>query len=180
MLTNNIKEIDFTFCTKSFLSLINEYSESYGCNIFVDIVSGSNRKNLPTSLMKSKYYNIHYDVTKDYLKMCMLYLIECNLISKKEDKYSILSLTSNGKKWLLHSNPTLVVKIVLPEELSVELDKSDVLDLTPKKEKKISVAKVPKILTHIQSYELILILNYYWIYIKMVYDYYISSILYNN
>lgn len=156
MLTNNIKEIDFTFCTKSFISLINEYPESYGCNVFVDIVSGSKRKNLPELLIESKYYGIHFDVTKDYLKMCMLYLIECNLVSKKEGKYSVLTLTSNGKKWLLCNNQSLIVQIVLPQELSVELEKTDILnlELQPKKEKKIPVSKIPKIPTHIQSYEL--------------------------
>ncbi len=151
MLTNNIKEINFTFCTKSFISLINEYPESYGCNVFVDIVSGSKRKKLPKLLIESKYYGIHFDVTKDYLKMCMLYLIECNLVSKKEGKYSVLTLTSNGKKWLLHNNPSLIVQIILHQELSLELEKTDILSLEPKNEKKIHVTKIP---THIQSYEL--------------------------
>jgi hypothetical protein len=149
MLTNNVKEIDFTFCTKSFISLINENPESYGCNVFVDIVSGSKRKNLPDLLIKSKYYGIHSDITKDYLKMCMLYLLECNLVSKKEGKYSVLTLTSNGKKWLLHDNPTLIVKIVLPQELCCDLEKSEILE-----NKKLSVVKTSKIPTHIQSYEL--------------------------
>ena len=99
--------------------------------MFVDIVSGSKRKNLSELLIKSKYYGIHSDVTKNYLKMCMLYLIECNLVSKKEGKYSVLTLTSNGKKWLLHNNPTLIVQILLPQELSGELEKSD--ELQPKK-----------------------------------------------
>jgi len=145
MLTTKVKEIDFTFCTKSFISLIDEYPESYGCNVFVDIVSGSKRKNLSELLIKSKYYGIHSDVSKNYLKMCMLYLIECNLVSKKESKYSVLTLTSNGKKWLLHNNPSLIVQILLPQELSGELEKTD---------EKILVAKVKKVPTHIQSYEL--------------------------
>jgi hypothetical protein len=152
MLTNNIKEINFTFCTKSFISLINEYPESYGCygcNVFVDIVSGSKRKNLPELLIKSKYYGIHFDVTKNYLKMCMLYLIECNLVSKKEGKRSVLMLTSNGKKWLLHDNPTLIVQIVLPQKLCCDLEKSENLE-----NKKLPVIKTSKIPTHIQSYEL--------------------------
>lgn len=153
MLTNNVKEIDFTFYTKTFISLINEYPESYGCNVFIDIVSGSKRKNLPETLTKSKYYDIHSDVPKDYLKTCMSYLIECNLVNKKEGKYSVLTLTSNGKKWLSHNNPSLIIQIILPQELSVELEKSDILslELQSKKEKKISVIKIP---THIQSYEL--------------------------
>ena len=148
MLTNNVKGIDFTFCTQSFISLINEYPESYGCNVFVDIVSGSKRKNLPQLLIDSKYYGIHFDISKDYLKMCMLYLLECNLVSKKEGKYSVLTLTSNGKKWLMHNNPSLIIQILLPQELCGEIEKSDILSLELKK---ISVTKVP---THIQSYEL--------------------------
>lgn len=154
MLTNNIKEIDFTFYTKTFISLINEYPESYGCNVFIDIVSGSKRKNLPEILTKSKYYDIHSDVPKDYLKTCMSYLIECNLVNKKEGKYSVLTLTSNGKKWLLHNNPSLIVQIILPQELSVGLEKSDILSLESKKEKKMAATKISKIPTHIQTYEL--------------------------
>lgn len=159
MLTHIAKEIDFTFCAKSFISLINEYSESYGSNVFVDIVSGSKRKNLPEILTESKYFGIHSDVTKDYLKMCILYLLECNLVSKASGKYSVLSLTSNGLLWLQHDNPTLNVHIMLSEELCGDLIESknevkESKDIKPKKVRKVNMDKPNKIPTHIQSYEL--------------------------
>jgi hypothetical protein len=147
MLTNNVKEIDFTFYAKTFICLIDEYPESYGCNVFIDIVSGSKRKNLPEILVKSKYYSIHSDVSKDHLKTCMSYLIDSNLIKKTGD-YSVLILTSNGKKWLLHDNPTLIVKIFLPQELCGELEDINIVNLETqaKKEKKGP--------SYIQTYEL--------------------------
>jgi len=144
MLTNNVKEIDFTFYAKTFICLINEYPESYGCNVFIDIISGSKRKNLPEILVKSKYYSIHSDVSKNHLKTCLSYLINSNLIKKTGD-YSVLILTSNGKKWLLHDNPTLVVKIFLPQELCGELEETNIVNLQtqPKREP-----------SYIQTYEL--------------------------
>jgi len=146
MSVQNIKEINFTPYAKTFITLIDEYTESYGCNIFVDIVSGSKRKKLPEKLVNSKYYGMHSDVSRTDLKACMSYLLESNLVSKKNGIYSELKLTANGKKWLSHENPQLCLIISLSTELCEKIEISN----QPKTKSK-SKNKTP---SYIETYEL--------------------------
>ena len=114
---NNVaQKLDISECATTMLSMINEHNTLYGKAMIIDVLSGSKRKDL--KLTDTKYYGMYQDKKKSYLKLCLQYLIDCNLIVKSKGKFPVLSLTVNGEKWLKSENPYLIINILLPADLA--------------------------------------------------------------
>jgi len=150
MLTpNNVaQKLDITECTTSLLSMINDHNGLHGKATIIDVLSGSKRKDL--KLTDTKYYGMYQDRKKSYLKLCLQYLVDCNLIVKSKGKFPTLSLTEHGEKWLKSENPYLVIQVLLPADLAVGM----LEDMSNNTKKAVKNKKGDKKSSYLHTYDL--------------------------
>lgn len=103
---------DIGWYAKSFIEMAATFSFKFGKTTLIDVIKGSKRKGIPDYLIKSKFFGIHTDKTKDWWKNCVQHLINENMLNERNMTTgfgSVVGTTSTGSIWLKNGNHKLVI-----------------------------------------------------------------------
>ena len=115
---NNLEPIletkkDYSIASYIILKVINKLNGSYGINMYINIIRGSNAKNITDFMKKLKYYNIGKKYSVDWFKEIIIRLLnEKYLVEKKLKTCAgcIVGCTEKSKKWLKYIKESYLKK----------------------------------------------------------------------
>ena len=104
-----------------FLSLVSLFSGKYGRLTFINTIRGSNNSKIPSFLKTCKYFSSGSDLSLDWWKFSVQFLLNSNLLSEKSISGrfgSTLSISSSGLSWLHYNSLSPSFLITVPSSSS--------------------------------------------------------------